>query len=207
MKIKKTLTDFVNDEILLVNESAEISEAMQYHIDNKHSVINCQFRYASESFFEFINEARNLASSGDIKLDRLDQSIVATDLGEFAYFNETKIPLDCPMLIDDAWLNEEVLTDDEAKKVDKLNEPERGGGKTFQVWTKRKDGKVIRIEFSTSKPSELSEYINDKKRRNAFAERHNCDAANDKTTASYWACRVPYYAKQLGLSGGGKYWW
>ena len=35
--------------------------------------------------------------------------------------------------------------------------------------------------------------------------RHKCDQQNDKTKASYWACRLPYYAKQLGLSGGGHF--
>ena len=32
--------------------------------------------------------------------------------------------------------------------------------------------------------------------------RHKCSQQKDKTTASYWACRLPYYAKQLGLSDG-----
>lgn len=29
----------------------------------------------------------------------------------------------------------------------------------------------------------------------------------DKTTAGYWACNLPRYAKQLGLSGGGNFFW
>ena len=29
----------------------------------------------------------------------------------------------------------------------------------------------------------------------------------DKTKPGYWACRMPYFAKQLGLSGGGNYFW
>ena len=37
--------------------------------------------------------------------------------------------------------------------------------------------------------------------------RHKCDTANDKTTARYWACRLPQYAKQLGLSDGGDFFW
>ena len=28
----------------------------------------------------------------------------------------------------------------------------------------------------------------------------------DKTKASYWSCRLPRYAKKLGLSGGGTWW-
>jgi hypothetical protein len=41
--------------------------------------------------------------------------------------------------------------------------------------------------------------INDKKARNAFAKRHKCSTKKDKTKASYWSCRLPRYAKLLGL--------
>ena len=30
---------------------------------------------------------------------------------------------------------------------------------------------------------------------------------NDKTKPGYWSCRLPRYAKSLGLSGGGGQWW
>jgi hypothetical protein len=40
-----------------------------------------------------------------------------------------------------------------------------------------------------------------------FAARHNCDTKTDKTKAGYWACRLPKYAKSLGLKGGGDYFW
>ena len=40
-----------------------------------------------------------------------------------------------------------------------------------------------------------------------FASRHNCDTKNDKTKAGYWACRLPWYAKELGMKGGGRYFW
>ena len=55
--------------------------------------------------------------------------------------------------------------------------------------------------------ADLSVKINDPKARQAFADRHNCDTANDKTSARYWSCRLPYYAKDLGLKGGGNYFW
>ena len=29
----------------------------------------------------------------------------------------------------------------------------------------------------------------------------------DKMKAGYWACRLPKYAKELGLKGGGNYFW
>ncbi len=48
--------------------------------------------------------------------------------------------------------------------------------------------------------------LKDPKARKAFADRHNCEQKNDKTKPGYWACRLPRYAKLLGLSGGGKWW-
>jgi hypothetical protein len=46
------------------------------------------------------------------------------------------------------------------------------------------------------------------KARNAFAKRHRCTTATDKTTARYWSCRLPRYAKQLGIaaSNPGGFW-
>ena len=42
--------------------------------------------------------------------------------------------------------------------------------------------------------------INDPEARKSFAARHKCDQKKDKTKAGYWACRLPRYAKALGLS-------
>ena len=42
--------------------------------------------------------------------------------------------------------------------------------------------------------------VNDPKKRKAFAARHKCSQKTDRTKASYWSCRLPRYAKQLGLS-------
>ena len=53
----------------------------------------------------------------------------------------------------------------------------------------------------------LSAKINDREAARNFAARHQCDTKNDKTKAGYWACRLPKYAKQLGLKGGGSYFW
>ena len=51
------------------------------------------------------------------------------------------------------------------------------------------------------------EKLDDKAARKSFAARHKCDQQKDKTTASYWACNIPRYADQLGLSGGGNFFW
>ena len=49
--------------------------------------------------------------------------------------------------------------------------------------------------------------IRNKKTRNAFAARHRCKTANDRTTARYWSCRLPRYAKQLGLGSNMNTFW
>jgi len=91
----------------------------------------------------------------------------------------------------------------QGKKV-KLNDPIRGGAKKFYVYVK--DGDKIK-KISWGDTTGLKVKLNNKKARASFVARHQCDTKNDKTTAGYWACRLPYYAKQLGLSGGGDFFW
>jgi hypothetical protein len=45
----------------------------------------------------------------------------------------------------------------------------------------------------------MSAKINDPKARKAFAARHKCAQKTDRTKPSYWSCRLPRYAKLLGL--------
>ena len=89
-----------------------------------------------------------------------------------------------------------------------LNKPKRGGSKKFYVYTKNpKTGKVKKVSFGAdSGGGKLAVKLKDPKARKAFADRHNCDQKNDKTKAGYWSCRLPRYAKSLGLSGGGTWW-
>lgn len=91
----------------------------------------------------------------------------------------------------------------QGKKV-KLNDPIRGGSKKFYVYVKDGD-KVKKVTFGDT--SGLSVKFSDPKARASYVARHNCDTANDKTTPGYWSCRLPRYAKQLGLSGGGSFYW
>lgn len=93
------------------------------------------------------------------------------------------------------------------KKV-KLNSPKRGGSKKFYVYTKNDKGNVIKVSFGAKNGGgNLAVKINDPKDRKRFENRHDCSDKNDKTKPSYWSCRLPRYAKQLGLSGGGNYFW
>lgn len=82
-----------------------------------------------------------------------------------------------------------------------LNKPKRGGSKKFYVYTKNpKTGKVIKVSFGAAGGGQsLSVKLDDPKRRKAFADRHKCSTRKDKTKASYWSCRLPRYARQLGM--------
>jgi hypothetical protein len=94
---------------------------------------------------------------------------------------------------------------EEQKK--KLNKPMRdsSGGKAYKVYVK--DPKTKNIKTVRFGSGGLRAKINDKKARNAFAKRHKCSQKKDKTKASYWSCRLPRYAKLLGLkSNFGGFW-
>ncbi len=87
-----------------------------------------------------------------------------------------------------------------------LNKPKRGGPKKFYVYTRNpKTGKIIKVNFGDT--SGLSAKINNPEARRNFASRHNCAQKKDKTKAGYWSCRLPRYAKLLGLkSSFGGFW-
>jgi len=89
-----------------------------------------------------------------------------------------------------------------------LNSPKRSSGKKkYVVYVKNPEtGNVKKIEFGDEKGG-LTSKIGDRDAAKNFASRHNCDTKTDKMTPGYWACRLPKYAKQLGLQGGGDYFW
>lgn len=117
----------------------------------------------------------------------------------FGEYNGKMVPLESPMI--EYSLKEE--------KEPELNKPKRnsGDGKKYVVYVKDPStGNVRKITFGDKKGG-LTAKINDPEARKAFASRHNCDAKTDKMSPGYWACRLPKYAKELGLSGGGDYFW
>jgi len=96
----------------------------------------------------------------------------------------------------------------EAKKSNKkLNKPMRdsSGGKAYKVYVKDpKTGNIKTVRFGSGG---LKAKINNPKARQAFAKRHKCAQKKDKTKASYWSCRLPRYAKLLGLKSSFSGFW
>lgn len=111
----------------------------------------------------------------------------------FGIYEGQHVPLEQPMI--------EATKDQDVE----LNSPKRGGKAKYYVYVKNAKGNVIKIQFGDT--TGLSAKINDREAARNFAARHQCDTKNDKTKAGYWACRLPKYAKQLGLKGGGSYFW
>ena len=83
------------------------------------------------------------------------------------------------------------------KKNPPLNKPHRGGSKKFYVYVRKPGGGIKKVSFGDT--SGLSAKINNPKARQAFSKRHDCPNKKDKTKASYWSCRLPRYAKLLGI--------
>jgi len=118
------------------------------------------------------------------------------DPQEFGLYEGVTVPLEMPLI------------ELEEEGDPELNSPKRSSGnKKYVVYVKNPStGNVKKIQFGDEKGG-LTSKINDRDAARNFAARHNCDTKTDKMSPGYWACRLPKYAKQLGLSGGGDYWW
>jgi len=99
----------------------------------------------------------------------------------------------------------EVVNESSKKKNPPLNKPKRGGSKAYYVYVK--DPKTKRIKKVSFGSGGLKAKINNPKARQAFAKRHRCSEKTDKTKASYWSCRLPRYAKLLGLKSSFSGFW
>ena len=113
------------------------------------------------------------------------------DLGKFDMYQGNHVPLDCPMI--------------EERDVE-LNKTNGGGPKKYYVYVKDPaTGNVKKVTFGDT--TGLRVKLDDKEARKSFVARHNCENPGPKTKARYWSCNLPRYAKQLGLSGGGNFFW
>ena len=91
------------------------------------------------------------------------------------------------------------------KKDPPIGKPKRGGPKAYYVYVR--DPKTKKIKKVTFGSGGLKAKIRNPKARKAFAARHRCKTANDRTTARYWSCRLPRYAKQLVLGSNMNTFW
>ena len=152
-----------------------------------------QYRVGSEKYYEFFNEKRSLYKRGELSPVGFDKELLEGDIGKYDTYDGEHVPLDCPMM-ESEYQGQDV----------ELNKPKVGGSKKYYVYVKDGD-KVKKVSWGDT--SGLKVKLNDKEARKSFAARHDCANKKDKTKAGYWACNLPRYAKQLGLSGGGNFFW
>ena len=170
--IKESLESYLNKSLIL-KETINISDELQYHIDNKMTLTNNAFKVYSESYFDLVNEVRVLWKQGKIDLNEEDTLMVESDLGQKVKIGKTYIYLDAPYVYE---TEEDILTESKIPK----------GNKKFAVYTKGKNGGVKKITFGNSNL--------------IIKESRKCSENTDRTTAGYWSCNLGKYSKQLGLS-------
>jgi len=196
--IKEALEEHI-DKSLVLKESTEVSEELQYHIDNGMTLTNNVFRMYSEKYFNLVNEVRELWVEGKIDLNEEDTLMVESDLGKKVKIGKNYIYLDAPYVYETE-TEEDILAEAEhrGKKVN-IGKPFRtpGGPKKFAVYVKSKSGGVKKVTFGDPK---LRVKNANKGAAKSFRARHKCSEKKDRTTAGYWSCNVGRYAKQLGLS-------
>jgi len=102
-------------------------------------------------------------------------------------------------------LNEAKKKAKSKKKDPPIGKPKRGGSKAYYVYVR--DPKTKRIKKVSFGSGGLRAKIRNPKARKAFAARHKCSQKTDRTKPSYWSCRLPRYAKQLGLGSNMNTFW
>lgn len=189
----------------ILNESIApreiLSEGLKYHIDNNKPLTEHVYRAGSQNYFDLWSEARALYSRGIIDIKNQDdlEILTETQLGEFGIYEGKKVPLD--FIMEEVELEEA----DKKKKTPPIGKPKRGGSKKFYVYVRKPGGGIKKVSFGDT--TGLSAKINNPEARRAFAKRHDCANKKDRTKASYWSCRLPRYAKLLGLKSNFSGFW
>jgi len=173
-----------------------LNRAISYHVENEVPFYENVFRPHSEMSNKLFMEAKRLYNEGAYEpKDWFEKDLLETDIGDFDIYEGETVPLDFP-------LQEAEYKGSEVE----LGKPKRGGEKKFYVYVKDpSSGNVKKVQWGDT--TGLSVKINDPAARKSFAARHQCSTKTDKTAPGYWACRTPMYAKALGLSGGGSFFW
>ena len=73
-----------------------ISEALEYHVKNGHTLFDSAYRVGSDSWLALVNEARELYSKLIIELNENDQWLITTDVGKKAIYEGREVLLDLP---------------------------------------------------------------------------------------------------------------
>lgn len=186
-------------DYLLVDSGREINmtEALQYHIDEGVGVDRNIFRPGSDTFFALFREARTLFKEGKYTPTNEEELELLEDMeiGEFGLFEGETVPLDYPMLDEAKYKGREV-------KLGAPGAKRSGDGKAYVFVRDPKSGNIRKVSFGSSMPDAMGDSEAARKRRKNFGDRHNCADKKDKTAPGYWACRA---TKMFGRNISG--WW
>ena len=188
-----------------LHKEVAVSDDLKYHLENSIPLNETIYRVGSEKYFNLIKEIKSLYSKGFIKLNENDTFIVNEFDNQYIVLEGKKLKMNF------------IYEEDETEKINEaeykgkkvqLGKPKRGGSKKFYVYVRDpQSGNIKKVSFGAkSGGGNLAVKLRDPKARKAFSDRHNCPSKTDKTTPGYWACRLPRYAKSLGLAGGGTWW-
>jgi len=207
--IKESL--FENKRYIILDNEINISDDLKYHIDNNIGLKHNVFRPHSDSFNSLFREARALMRENKLAFHPGDEDLLMTEIGETGLYKGISVPLDLPMLNDDDIVHDLLYEAKYQGEKVKLNKPKRntkGKGGKYVVYVrdpkKKGKNKIKRVTFGSRT---MSKGIDDPKRIKSFVARHRCKETNDKTSARWWSCRLPRYAKALGLKQTGRKWW
>lgn len=175
----------------------KILNAININITENNPLSECVFRRESEMFnnyFSYIKEHQEM-----LNIDEVTKDMINSGVGETATYEGQTVPLGLPFVYN--------LTNskgfNESEEVE-LNKPKRGGSKKFYVYVKNDKGNVVKVSFGDP---DLSVKYNDEGARKSFVARHKCSEKTDKTKPGYWSCRLPRYAKDLGLASSDAMYW
>ena len=165
----------------LVNENIETSAALTYHVLAKKPLIESVYKLGTDSFYELLEESKELYLSGELDLSDDDLT--------FIYENEYGPIEQTDYEVTDL-LNE---AEYQGRKV-QLGKIMQGDVKKFKVYVKNTSGKVVKVNFGFGGKSAKGKVMKIKKnnpeRRKSFRARHNCDNPGPRWKARYWACRT-----------------
>jgi hypothetical protein len=165
----------------LINENIEISNALKYHILSKKPLIENVYKLGTDSFFELLEESKQLYMNGE--LDLSDEDITFIYENEYGPIEETNYEV--TNLLNEA--------EYQGRKV-QLGKIMQGDVKKFKVYVKNEKGKVVKVNFGfggkSAKGKRMVIKKNNPERRKSFRARHNCDNPGPRWKARYWACRT-----------------
>jgi len=187
--VRRVLKEQIDHPMRLINKT-KVSDNLKYHLDNELSLNENKFKVYSQSYFDLINEVRDLFLDGLIDLNESDIEIIKSDLGKSVILeNGERVYLEVPM-IDDEFLNE---AEYQGRKV-QLGKIMQGDVKKSKVYVKNDKGKVVKVNFGfggkSAKGKRMTIKKNNPQRRKSFRARHNCDNPGPRWKPRYWACRT-----------------